>query len=92
MVIVRAGGLTLHAPDEVPADARGPLEAAHEQARFGQPLPAEVQIAIEDAAYGREAASRLRRQGIDARFMALRQLLAGWREGAPRPSIFAREG
>jgi hypothetical protein len=92
-VIIHAGGLTLEAPDTVPDAARQPLDALHQQARFGLALPNEVHTALERAAFGEEAAARLRRAGHLARLQALQQLLACWGElegGRPSPLARAR--
>lgn len=85
-MIVRAGGLTLRAPDTMPKEAREHVTAL-------QALTADALIARDDAdasaaaphiaalevvAFGRRQAGRLRRCGQTARLSASRQLVIGW--------------
>lgn len=89
-MIVRAGGLTLTAPDTVPDAARGPLDHIHQQARNGLGVTDEQLHALEVAAFGTRHAGRLRRSGPGARASALGQLVRGWGEDRLRLSPLAR--
>lgn len=95
MIIVRAGGLTLTAPDVMPEAARGPVTAlqlavltsdtGHPEAEVGDAAWPHI-ATVEVVAFGRRHAGRLRRCGKAARLAAHHQLVAGWRKG-----LFARQ-
>ncbi|RZU30478.1 hypothetical protein [Blastococcus saxobsidens] len=85
-MIVRAGGLTLRAPDTMPAAARSHVEALRALAAESLVVSGDTDMAaaaphiaaVEIAAFGRRHASRLRRCGAQARLSASGQLLKGW--------------
>lgn len=85
-MIVRAGGLTLHAPDVMPdgaAEHVAALGALLVQTATASPdtdVSEAVRhiAALEGVAFGRRHAGRLRRCGSAARKSACRQLLGGW--------------
>jgi hypothetical protein len=90
-VIIRAGGLTLRAPDRMPEEARGDVESL--TALIGESAVVcggtdmsaawSYMAAVEVAAFGRRHADRLRRCGPAARHTACRQLLTGWGAATP---------
>lgn len=85
-MIVRAGGLTLQAPDEMPELAREAVQALQALTVEALTVSPDTDMsdawphiaAVEVAAFGRRRTARLRRCGEPARLAASRQLLVGW--------------
>ncbi|MDP5184791.1 hypothetical protein QOZ88_19330 [Blastococcus sp. BMG 814] len=92
-MMVRAGGLTLRAPDTMPEAARQHVQelqaftvladvavaTGHASADFSAAWPHIA--AVEVITFGRRRAERLRRCGKAARLAAHHQLVQGWGQG-----------
>lgn len=91
-MIVRAGGLTLTAPDTVPDVAREHVQALQALTVEALAVAGDTDMshawshiaAVEVAAFGRRHTGRLRRCGAAARLKASRQLLLGWGQAVTR--------